>query len=285
MGKQINNTKLKLEKIFNLLVKYPIYIDLIKHFRSWNGFFEFMENNYKDGINEIPSDVEIERIFNGFIELLIEAEEEITEIENTKEYEYPVFAFDFDVIKKYMERSLIGTGNKILYLNYILKEYPNHVVLRMNVFHRIFNDFLLESENWDKYIKGLKILKSLKSNKDILFPEPPLRFEDKIINELKYLNLRHGLEESGSPVDIQEQNQLEKLMTELKNSLEKLGKKDEIDLMTISEAMKYLKISRSSIYRFVRSGIFHYTIIGHKKYISREAIERAKTKITGKRER
>jgi len=47
--------------------------------------------------------------------------------------------------------------------------------------------------------------------------------------------------------------------------------------------MKYLKISRSSIYRFVRSGIFHYTTIGHKKYLSRAEIERAKKKITGKR--
>ncbi|MCX7737363.1 MAG: helix-turn-helix domain-containing protein [Candidatus Kapabacteria bacterium] len=278
---------LTIENLFGLLFKYPIYIDIFKSVRSWRDLESIISKNFNTFTWTYLNDDEAIHLFQRVVSYLFKAEEEIEKIENSKHYEFPTFCFYFDLIKSYMQNNLTGTVDKILYLNYVLKEYPNHIILRMNTLNKAMNEFVMEINSFDKFIAAFRKLKDIMKNRDMMFPEPPMRFEDRIINELKYLNLRLGFERSINSEHLTLESSSSKILRKVEELAEKLNEKDENkdeeDLMTISDTIKYLKISRSTLNRRIKEGIINYTVIGKKKYINKVELKKQENKILGKK--
>lgn len=207
--------------------------------------------------------------------MFVEAEQEIERIEQIKKYKYPTFCFDFEQNKKYTKDELMDTNEKIVYYNYLLKEYPKHVIDKMSIIHEKLNDIMLKGNYVEKHFSLLNGINEEYPDVNLLLPVPPQRYEELIAGELKYLNTQLGIEllETKSPKLKSQSNQ--KFKDEIKNLKEIIQvQSKENTLLTIQETLDYLKIGRTTLYRLIQAQTLHYTMIGKKKYIDRKEIDK-----------
>lgn len=79
-------------------------------------------------------------------------------------------------------------------------------------------------------------------------------------------------------IPVTEWNELKQTLSSLQKQLSKVVDKEESELLTITEAMKKLKVGRSTILRYLENGLLQATRIGGKgtkKYISLKEINHA----------
>jgi len=269
---------------FKLLYKYPIYIDMYREINSIGSLSNYIVKNSKiPKQNELSYESIAECIYKNYI-MFFAAEQEIEELEAQKKYEMPVFGYDFELNKQYTEDEIMSTGEKIVYYNYLLKEYPQHITDRMRILSEKLNDLLISTDYLNQMSTLMSILNETMQENDMLLPVPPLRYETKIINEIKYLSTLLGIEQLESKQSPHKNLSNQKLKEEVKKLRAEIDeRKKENTLLTLAEAMKYLKISSTTLYRLVKNQTLHHIIIGKKKYIDKQEIDDNMTVITGKR--
>ncbi|MGV0931571.1 helix-turn-helix domain-containing protein [Empedobacter brevis] len=79
-------------------------------------------------------------------------------------------------------------------------------------------------------------------------------------------------------IPVTEWNDLKQTLSSLQKQLSKVADKEESELLTIPEAMKKLKVGRSTILRYLENGLLQATRIGGKgtkQYISLKEINHA----------
>ena len=79
-------------------------------------------------------------------------------------------------------------------------------------------------------------------------------------------------------IPVTEWNEVKQTLAKLTNQLSKVVDKEESELLTIPEAMKKLKVGRSTIIRYLETGVLKATRIGGKgtkQYISLKEINHA----------
>ena len=191
------------------------------------------------------------------------AEAETRRQVSKKDHEMPVFYFEAESVLRHIAK-VSNIDHRIIYLQYLMKEYPEYLKLRRNILAEKFNRKIKEDPDFIK--RGFTAIASLmKEMKDEIQklnkPELSRPFEERIRAELEYLGKTKFLNKG------EYQEALKQINDPAGMDIPKPKKQpmdDVEDYLNIKEASNFLKCAESTIYNWRKKEIITGYKIGNK---------------------
>ena len=243
------NTKIQIEEFLDLIKKLPGATDFFNRFSTVASMFSTLQLTIPNDFvsNKNVSDKEVQNYFYKITKMLEEADNEVMKVETRKKYEMRTFKFDINKVLAH-SRLIDKVSNRIYYLNYLLKEYSAHELLRINKVNDVFNNELkINPDFYNELLSALIFMVNNKDNDDklLMFKLDP-GFREQIISELNYLN---SLNEDSMVELLDEINNPPGTRKRFTNEKETLDDHND-EYMTTKEICEYLKISKSTFYNY-----------------------------------
>ena len=306
------------ERYFELCSKYPDIVNTFRKFSTVSSFYNYLKTTDARTTFEISEKYDSfdEKnlkhyigYFSDIIKVLEQTEIDVIKMEEGRKYKYPTYNFDKYSIFEHADK-IKSVPQKLNYLNYIRKEFPDHYIRRKNFLNK--NMLVLLK----KYDVGLMILKFLGEAyrrygfdfKKIIFPLFESTLPERLDAEIAYYNGFREVKPEGNettPIDISEIlrelsdsksieiKQPEKLIKILckhlkidfdydnspefadmqKQFLKSLKTMKESKYYTIMEVCEMLKISRTKLYNLRRDGVLSFTQYGKSVRIPKSEID------------
>ncbi|MFH1052126.1 MAG: helix-turn-helix domain-containing protein [bacterium] len=243
------------------------------------------------------------------VDVFRQTEIEIAEEESGLNFKYPTFAFNKEAIFNYTDK-LKSKAKKLNYLNYIKKEYPEHLLRRRRTITK--NTIKLQKDIAIESIIFRFLAQSYTNNKKdferILAPimertlpellEAEIAYYNGYIEEIPTENVNPEIDinellmqiSDSKSIDINDPHQLMKVIGkylkmdfDLENTpiLEKITKqtknsekiKKEVKYYTIKEVCELLKIGRSQLYYLRLNGVLSYVQHGRQVRIPKSEVD------------
>ena len=218
-----------------------------------------------------------ENKFMEFCDVFEEAEKKINQAEQKKNYEMRTFNFNCDQILDHAKK-IPDVMNRIIYLRYILKEYPAHLEMRKS-FLKIEMDKKLKDDP-DFTLKLLKMLNSMHNLfgdlfERVLIPKLKKPLRERINNEISYLFFADSKKVDQETIDEINNPPGVKRWKQTRDQEQEDNQPEDNSLLTIEDAMKLLKVSETTLYHWRKKGKLKFKRIERRLYNRRKDIERA----------
>ena len=226
-----NQIEKLMQELLMLIANYPDYVQELRTLSTVAQYFEKYvdEKQYKKILsidkNEELNENKLEKSLKKLLDIHKEIEKKIEKEESQIKFDFTTYNFNIDKVLNHSKK-LESIMDKITYLEYIKKEYPNHLIRRNNTRQEILNKLILKSGEMMKELSEIQLMifPKLKNKLNLIsMIELSRTFEEKINDELKYLKRLseipkneqvHTIIWNGNKIDILE---LAKLIAESKN--------------------------------------------------------------------
>ena len=268
--------KKQLKKLFRLLSKYPNFVQFYKEFTAPRQLFNFAgilnpSISKRSGRAVIIDDVQ------KLTDIFDRAEKEIRRKETQKEYEMPTFAFDADDILEHC-RKMDGVKERLVYLQFIHREYPNHLKMRYEIISNHISGKLRRKPDFANQLIEHTLPALRENQRDLEEFTKPLTeqtFMEKMFDEYNRLvKILIGKKDFQPAVELVEGK--EETQRPEPAVAEESGEGD--DMITIEEVCDLLDCSVPTVYNLRKRGLFEGYPAGRRTLYKKSEVLAAKNK-------
>ncbi len=280
------------EEFFGYVYKYENLNFGFRNVESLGQMGEKIKQFQNIEIEAVKSDTDsranLDEIYFMLLDVLRKTEKDIIKKEDEKKQPFPTFGFDIDKIVNHCSKKIDNITERLEYFSFIMKEYPNHLILRMNTFIEYFqeqfdlNDLLQLTKQLSEFFMN----EIIENKSDYALKKAPLSFEQRIKREYSHnkrllkLSNYNGNSLKSTVKLIKEVSEKDQALDSLQlakdikhhidnrfDDMMKQPPRHDDDLLTVKEVMQLLKISRATFERRTKEGIIQKTYIGKKVYV------------------
>lgn len=222
--------------MLNCFYKFPSFIYMTRELSSMPHYIELFSKYApepkvkEDNKFDLDNPKFLSKLFDKMLTILHSIIDDINKQEGMIDHKFPVLNFEAQDNIKHMNNNIKKVSEKFIYLQYLLKVYPEYKRKLENLFNMKMSSLYAKGDRI--YTDLFELIAYIKNNHSdelpfIFIPEPPKTFEERIYDELRFLI---------SQVDIQREGIDKLFISQFVPNLVWNG--SQADLMELSYALK-----------------------------------------------